>query len=270
MGRLGIEFISALGMAPVAFLELAAELGCGGVGMALAPFTANPHGYPGWSLRDDAALRRDLIAAVQSTGVTIQLGEGFLIRPGSDVNDSARDLDLMAELGAARVNILSIDNDVARSIDELGRFTGLAAARGLPVTLEYMAGMGVGTLAVAADAVRAVGRANLSLMIDAMHLARSGGVPADIAALDPALIGYLQLCDVKDKPIDANYGEEARHNRLKLGEGDLPLAGIVAACPAHIPVGLEAPMLARAELGEGPRERLASSVARAKSLMGET
>lgn len=269
MSRLGIEFISVLGMPPVAFVELTAALGCSGVGMALSPFTANPHGYPDWSLREDAGLRRDLIAALKANDVAIFGGEGFLIRPGSDVAACAHDLDLMAEIGARGVNILTIDPDTGRSRDQLARFAGMAAERGLKVTLEYMAGMAVGTLDAAAALVRAAGTANLTLMIDAMHLARSGGSPADVAALDPALIGYLQLCDVKDKPLDASYGEEARHNRLELGTGDLPLAALVAACPVAIPVGLEAPMLTRALAGEWEKERLAASVATAKHLLGE-
>ncbi len=56
MRPLGLEFISVLAMPPVEFIELAADLGCDGVGMALAPFTANPHGYRAWSLRDDAGV----------------------------------------------------------------------------------------------------------------------------------------------------------------------------------------------------------------------
>lgn len=269
MNRLGLDFISGLAMPPVAFVELAAEFGCGGVSLALAPFTANPHGYPAWSLRDDAGLRRELSAALAQNGVELRNGEGFLIRPGSTVADCPGDLDLMAEIGSQRVNILTIDPDLARSIDELGRFAELAGERGLTVTFEFMAGMGVGTLEAAATMVRAVARTNLALMFDTMHLARSGGTPADLATLDPGLIGYVQLCDAPDKPLDASYGEEARHNRLALGDGALPLAELVAAIPPGVPVGLELPMLARAEAGESPQERLAASVAVARQLLGE-
>jgi sugar phosphate isomerase/epimerase len=269
MTRLGIEFISALGMPPIGFVEITAAMGCNGLGMALAPFTANPHGYPDWSLREDAGLRRDLVTALADNDVKISIGEGFLIRPASDVADYAADLDLFAQLGATRVNILTIDSDVTRSTAELARFADMAAQRGLDVTLEYMAGMAVGDLAAAADLVRSIARSNVTLMIDGMHLARSNGVPADVAALDPALIGYLQLCDVADKPLDTGYGEEARHNRMGLGSGDLPIADLVAACPSVIRVGLETPMLSRAQAGEGPKQRLAASVAFAKQLLGE-
>lgn len=267
--RLGLDFISTLAMPPVAHVELAATLGCGGVSLALAPFTANPHGYPTWSLRDDAALRRDLKAALAANVIELRMGEGFLIRPGSDVADSAADLDLMAELGCQRVNILTIDGDVARSVDELGRFTVLAAARGLSVTLEYMAGMAVGNLNDAVAAIHAVNSPHISLMVDALHLDRGGNTPADVARLDPALIGYVQICDALHQPVDASYGEDARHNRLELGSGELPLAALIAAVPDDVPVSLEIPMLARATAGEAPQDRLTASVAFAKSLLGE-
>lgn len=268
MNRLGVDFISVLGMPPVEFVALAADLGCGGISLALAPFTANPHGYPAWSLREDVRLRRDLGAAMADSGIELRNGEGFLIRPGSDVAASASDLDLMAEIGAQRVNILTIDPDPGRSHDQLARFAELARQRGLAVTLEFMAGMAIGTLAAALALIRGIGSANLSLMIDTMHLARSGGTPGQFAALDPVLVGYVQLCDVADRPLDAGYGEEARHNRLALGEGALPLTALAAAIPAGVPVGLELPMLARAEAGEGPRQRLAGSVALARQLLG--
>ncbi len=181
------------------------------------------------------ALRRETMAALRDNQMSILNGEGFLIREGSNIADSAQDMDLLAELGTRSVNIISIDSDLGRSTDQLGKFAEMAAARGMAATLEYMAGMVIGTLAAAAQVVRAVGQPGFGVMVDAMHLSRSGGTPADVAAKDPALVTYLQLCDVPVKPIDASYGEEARHNRLALGDGELPLAEIVAAFPPTSP-----------------------------------
>jgi hypothetical protein len=65
MNRLGIERLSVFGMPPVEFVELVADLDCGWVGMGLAPSGRfNSHGYRDWSLRDDAALRRETRAAL--------------------------------------------------------------------------------------------------------------------------------------------------------------------------------------------------------------
>ncbi len=265
--RLGIEFISGLCMPPIEFVHLAADLDVHQVGMALAPFNANPYGYATWSLREDAKLKRDLIAALAERQVSISVSEGFLIRPGSDIQDAAADLALFAELGATRANILSIDNDVSHSIDELGAFADMAAAVGFSITLEFMAGMAIGSLSSAADVVSAVGRGNVSVMLDCMHFARSGGLPAELAAADQTSIGYLQLCDVPDRPLDASYGIEARDNRLAPGEGDVPLAEILAAAPSDIPIGLEVPMAAKAEAGVSARDALSDAIAKARALL---
>jgi sugar phosphate isomerase/epimerase len=81
MRAIGIDFISVLGLPPVEFVKLAAELGCQHISIAPAPFTANPHNFPSWSLRDDKTLRHELIAALRDNNITLSLGEGFLIRP---------------------------------------------------------------------------------------------------------------------------------------------------------------------------------------------
>jgi len=113
LDRLGIDFISVFGMPPVAFVALAADLGCRHISLAPQPITSNPHGYPHWSLLEDAALRRDVAAALRDHDVSVSLGEGFLVRPGVDIPDSGAPLfDVMEELGVKRVNVASIEQDV--------------------------------------------------------------------------------------------------------------------------------------------------------------
>jgi sugar phosphate isomerase/epimerase len=265
--RLGVNFITLLGMPPLESLALVAQLGVHDISMGLAPFTANPHGYPAWSLRDDPALRREFMTAMKAHEMTISVGEYFLIREGSDMQDAAADIALFAEIGAKRVNALSIDPDVSRTIDQLGIFAELAAVAGMDATLEYMAGTAVGTLGKALAVIEAVGQPNLTLLLDCLHFARSGGRPADLAAVDPALIGYLQLCDAPDKPLDKDYGDDARDNRLPPGDGALPLAEILKAAPANIPIGLEIPMRAKAEAGLPPRDYVGDAVIKARALL---
>ncbi|HKT00071.1 MAG TPA: hypothetical protein VJT31_11105 [Rugosimonospora sp.] len=113
--RLGIEHQTVFGLPPVEFVHLAADLGCRYVAVAPSGGPYNPHGYPPYSLREDAALRRRMVAAMGARGVSISLGEGFTVRAGSDIRDSAADLDAMAEPGVARVNTVSPDPDLGRS-----------------------------------------------------------------------------------------------------------------------------------------------------------
>ncbi len=261
LGRIAIEFISVLGMPPGSFVEFAAQMGCRHIGMALQPmFTENPHGYPAWSLRNDPLLRRETLAALRHCGVSISLGEGFLAWPHQDIADSAADLDLMCELGAERVNLLSIDSDLSRTFDQCARFAELATARGLIATVEYLPGLAIGNLASAVAAVRHAGNPNFRVLVDAMHFFRSGSQPAELAALDPTLIGYVQLCDVPWVSRYEDYSYEARFDRLAPGKGELPLLELLAAVPQDVMVGLETPMLREAQAGVDPRKRLSGGI----------
>ena len=268
MDRLALEFISALGMLPVQYVELAARLGIGKIGFAASPIAANPHGYRAWDLRSDPALLRDTKAALSANGVAVSLGEGFLIMPGMEIADMAATMDVMAELGAPMVNTIVMEQDRARAFDQFARYAEMAAAHGMLAALEYMPMMWPINVHEAADFVVASGAANARVLIDAMHFYRGGSQAADLARVDPALIGYVQICDVPMPAINPDYGMEARDNRLAPGEGDLPLAELLAALPRDVMIGLELPMAARAEAGQGPEERLTPAIAAARALLG--
>jgi sugar phosphate isomerase/epimerase len=266
---LSIDFISVFGLPPVEHIALAAELGCEHISIGLTPMPANPHRYSAWSLREDSGLRRDVVSALQDCGVTISLGEGFLVRPGTDVRDAALDMDHMHELGVSTVNILSLESDRTRGLQQLAAFADMALDRRMRATLEFLPGLPIGDLAAAVAAVRAVDRPNFQLLLDAMHVFRSGAQPAHIAALDPALIGYAQLCDVPLVSKFASYADEARHERLPPGEGGLPLLDFVSVLPRDLILGLEIPMLGRAEHGISPHDRLIGCVKGARDLLAE-
>lgn len=268
MDRLGIEFISTLGMNPVDAVRLVAELGVRRMGIAPSPITANPHGFAPWDLRQDPALVRDLKAAAREHDVRIALGEGFLVMPGLEIADAAGTLDIMADLGAPMVNAVVIEQDRARAADQFGLFARLAADRALDATLEFMPLMWPAMIAEALALLAEVGAANGKLLLDAMHVYRSGATAAEVAALDPAMIGYVQLCDVPMPARTADYGEEARHDRLCPGEGDLPLAEFLRALPAGLTVGLEVPMVSKAKAGVSLRDALAPCIAATRRLLG--
>ena len=267
MARLGIENISVFGLPPVAFVELAADLGCQHISTGLTSFDFGVHPYPPFSLRDDVSLRRDMMAAMRDRGVSVSLGEGFTIRPGSRAADFAGDLDLMAELGAETINTVSMDPDLARTFDEFAVLAELAGVRGLQTTVELAPSLAVGDLPTALAAVRHVGRPDFRLLIDTMHVIRSGATVAEIAALDPALIGYVQLCDAPRQPRFASYFEESMFERMVPGEGELGLAELVAVLPRNRVYSLELPLRSEALAGVGPHERLGKCVVAARQLL---
>jgi sugar phosphate isomerase/epimerase len=254
MDLLGIENQTVMGLPPVEFVRLAADLECKYISISINERMYNPHGYEQFSVRDDAALRRRIVTALRDHGVSISLGDGFIVRPGSDVRDRARDLDTMAELGVTRINTVSLDPDLSRSFDEFGALAEMAASRGIETTLEFALMLTVTDLDTALAAVRHVARPDFRLLIDTMHLVRSGSSASDLEALDPRLIGYAHLSDHTLEQCGDTYWDDVSNRRVP-GEGELPLRDIVAALPPDIVIGVEVPMLSRAEAGESTQDR---------------
>lgn len=267
MRPLGIERLCVFGMPPVEFVRLAADLDCRFVGVALTAMRYyNPHGYPDWSLRDDPGLRREMRTAMADRDVGISLCEGFGVGRDIDVAAYAADLDLVRELDCRRVNVVSMDKDFARTADGFAAFAELAGAREIEVVTEIGPGP-IRGLAPALAAVAHVGRPNFRLLIDTMHLFRLGGTIAEVAALDPALIGYVQLCDAPLKSGFPSYMEEALHERLPPGAGELPLAEFLKYVPGDVVVSVEVPQRSLAEAGLGPLERVGTVVAAAQRML---
>lgn len=267
--RLGIGMLSVFGLPPVQLVDLAADLGCRYVSATVLGMPLLPLGYSPFSLKDDAGLRRELLAAMSVRGVRISLGDGFLVLPGSDATAFGADLDVLAELGVPLINVVSLDPDLARSFDQFAALTELAAQRNIGTVVEPVPSLTVGDLATALDAVKHVGRPDFRLLIDTMHLVRSDAGAADLAAVDPGCIGYAQLNDTTLAPRIDNYLEEAMFERMVPGEGELPLHDLLSALPADIVLEIEVPQRELALAGVGPIDRLRPCVDAARRLLSE-
>jgi sugar phosphate isomerase/epimerase len=264
--RLGLDLMSAFGLPPVDYVNLAADLGCGHVTTGLAPLPWNPCEFPAWSLRDDRELRRGLMAALRARNVIVSVVAGFSLKRNADVRDLAADVDLAAELGARQIATVGMDPDIPRSHDQLATLTEMAAGRGLQVVLDYAPHQQINTLAGACAALRHTGSRNALLSLDAMHFFRAGGTIVELVELDPALIGYAQLCDVPTLAPHDDYGREASFERLVPGDGELPLAEFVAALPRAVRLGVEAPNRA-AVLADGLAGFLRRAVGASRALI---
>ena len=268
MDRLGLEMLCGLGLPPVAFVKLAADLGCRHISAGLGSMPT-PLGYPPSDLRADVAMRREMIAVMEGRGVSISLGEGLIARPGYDLRDAVEDLAIFYELGARRICTSSMDADLPRSFDQFAVLAEMCADAGIELVIEFAPALTVTDLPTALAALRHIGRKDVKLLIDTMHLIRSGSSAADVAALAPDLIGYVQLADVPLKPAMPDYMQEAMFERRAPGEGELPLKEIMAALPRDVVVGLEIPELAKAQRGIGPHERVGRCVEAARRLLAQ-
>lgn len=269
--RLGLEMLTLLGMNPVEHVKLAAELGCAGVsigmaGLDLSLFGLPPMGlYDSWSLLKEPGLRRELSAVLSDTGVCVTLGEGFLIAPNSDIASRVCELDIIASLGTSRINAISIDHDISRTYDQLAVLAELVTDRGMEFIVEFAPTNAIDTLSKASVAADYVGAERCGVMIDIMHLIRSGGTIEDVRALPPGRIRYAQLCDVPLHQTGMHYKQEAILHRLSPGEGELPLSEFLEVLPTDLHVGVEVPNLLALQGGISPHSHAANVIAAARS-----
>lgn len=212
---------SVLDAGPAGTLRAAADAGYRAAGLRLDPRATTQ--------ATAAVLRR----TADDLGLSVLDLEVVRLGPDRPMDDHLRLLDLAATLGARFLLTVSTHPDPADTTAELARLC--AAARGGPtrIALEFMRFTQVGTFE---DALGVLPD-DATVLVDALHLARSGGTPAELAVAGHR-IGYLQLCDA---PLDApgDMATEARHHRLPPGTGDLPLAGLLAAAPPGLPLSVE-------------------------------
>ena len=82
------------------------------------------------------------------------------------------------------------------------------------------------------------------IIVDAIHLHRSGGTPQDVAALPPGMLAYFQICDAPAKIPDTEEELifQARRARLPPGQGGLDLQGMLRALPPGTAISIETPL----------------------------
>lgn len=262
MRKLGIHHITALETDPLSFASLAAETGC----QEISVFAQQP---PGSSSRFPLVTRENLAGMkkrLQDTGVAIANVDTFIITPETDVTAFRPALELGAELGARGAVTIIYDPEELRVVDTLGAMCEMAEPLDLKITLEFVAFTPAwNTLAAATGLINRIAHPHLALDVDVLHLTRSGGTPADIAATEPGLIAHAQLCDVADLTVTADYAEEASGNRLAPGDGVFPLDAFLRALPAGTPLELEVPQ----PPDRPPLERVRHAVHAARQLISK-
>jgi sugar phosphate isomerase/epimerase len=93
--------------------------------------------------------------------------------------------------------------------------------------------------------IEAAGDPGGAVLIDPLHLERTGATAADVAALPRDRLPYAQFCDAPMRGPGAGAGDvaeiirEALDDRLQCGEGALPQHEVLAALPANAPLSIE-------------------------------
>jgi sugar phosphate isomerase/epimerase len=218
--------------------------------------------------------RRELRALLDDLGVRLLDVEVVRLRPNTRLDLLEPALDAAAELGARHVLTVCEDPEETRFVAAFGAFARACSQRGMRAVLEFMRFSECTSFEQAmrlAMLTRVDGADDVGVLVDALHLTRSGGTPAQVAvyAADfPEMFPYVQICDGPLLPPHGGVAEvrdEAVYRRMLPGDGELPLAALLAALPPGIPVCIETPVPALAALTD--TERAAAAFAAGRRLL---
>lgn len=238
---IALAHFTVLEVPPIDLVSLAARIGYAAIGLRMI------QGAPGsafYMIPPGSNALRDLRRRLADEGIGVHdveiatIDEGFV--PGS----LAPVLESSAELGARRLSVCGDDPDRARLTASYAALCELAAGFGIGVDLEWMAWRRVGRLSDAVEIVEATAQPNAAVLVDALHLFRTGGRPDDLRAVPAGLIRSVQLCDAGPEAPTTTEAiiREARSGRLPPGAGVLPLDDLLAVLPEDANLSIEVPM----------------------------
>ncbi len=253
MAPLSLDNLTVLGTTPVEMLAIAERLGFDAISpIALPSARVNLAIQP---LHRGSTAARALGERLRDSPVHIHNMDGFTIHPDVDRTVYWDTIELSAELGAERIVTLLFDPEHERGFDTFCRLCERCASHGIGVGLEFMALSQVRDMAAADAYLHRADQPNAQILVDFFHLLQSGGTATDLTSIDPGRICSAQICDGAAGMTMEAYAYNAVNDRKLPGEGEMPIAQILAALPRGVMVGVEIPHRAMTEAGVSPYER---------------
>jgi sugar phosphate isomerase/epimerase len=223
--------------APLEYIAATAAAGYDGIGLRVH----RSPGLPFHPVVGDAALIREMRRRLADLEVLDLYS--FYLEPDTDVQSFAPALELGASFGAKYATVMGADEDWSRQRDNFVKTCDLAGQFGLTCSLEFAVIRALATLPQTVRLIEEAKRAAV-ICIDPLHLARSGGSPADVKALDAKYFPYAQISDgilEPGEPDPTRFGKLGLGTRAMPGEGNLPLREVIDALPKDIPLSVELP-----------------------------
>ncbi len=256
MSAISLAALTILDAGPIGQVYAAKEGGFSSVGLRLQPLLATDEAIVG-----DAAKEAALLKALAETGMKVLEIGVFPLKASTNVENLAPVVAFSSKIGARYLVCPIEDDDKARRVAKFAAVCDLAARFGMEALVEFNPYSGCRSLAEAAELARDAGRPNGKLLIDVLHLSRSGGSPEDARRIDPALVPLVHFCDAPPKPTDNRSEDELRKEsrtaRMLPGEGSLWLAELLDALAPDVAISVEAPSARHAHLPPAERARLA-------------
>jgi sugar phosphate isomerase/epimerase len=261
MNRLSLAQLTVNDACGPALIETAARAGFDAVGLrVISPAGAVPHPQ----IAGNETLLREVEASLKATGLAVLDVNSFWITPQTTLADFRPVLDAAVRLAAPYILVVIDDRDLARGRVVLAQCCAAAALAGIRIALEFQPYGAVRSLAAAAAIVQETGPFRVGIVLDVLHLYRSGGTAADVAALPQELLAFVQFCDApRVAPPFDQLRVESRGRRLYPGEGELPLDELMDALPEGITLDVETPCERALQLPIDVQAKLACDATRA-------
>ena len=262
--RISLAHLTVLDADPLTLIDAAEAGGFDRLGLRIVAPMPTDRIIP---VVGDEPLIRRIQARLRDSGARILDVEAVWLTPATEVEELLPVLETSQRLGATHLLTVGNDPEEGRAAGNFARLCEAARPFGIKPMLELIPYCHTGTLPAAQRLLARAAHPNAGLLIDALHLIRSGGTAEALRGLDPALLDYCQICQAgaaRPEGTDA-LRAEARGNRFYPASprGHLPLAAILAALPPDIILGVEAPSAEHAHLPPVERARLCGESTRA-------
>jgi sugar phosphate isomerase/epimerase len=268
MNELCLANLSVADAGPLELIDAAAAGGFDSVNLwlveppAMAHFTRFKRTVT--SVIGNAPLIAQIVGRCAERNVTVFTASAGWLGPSFERDAIEPVMETLTALGARSVSLVGWDTDRARLLEHFVAVCEAARPRGLDVHLEFMTYAGVRTVEDARDVLARAGQPNARIIVDALHLDRSGGTPAALRDLAPSSVASLQLCDApRAHPPRERLRDESVNARRLPGDGEFALIELFAALPAGVVVEVETPDPGLAHLGIEERARRCGDATRA-------
>jgi len=221
---------------PLDRITIAADAGFDGLGLRV-----DEH----WPDTTDLGRVREALEARRMTLLDVELV--MMTGDGRHDEQAQRAVAVARQLRSDHLVTVCFDDDRARLVTALRELVRTLEGTGVRPVIEFLPFSSVRTLDEARALIAAASVDDVAgVLVDVLHLIRSGGSPTDVATAPPELLPYLQVCDAglldrhaDPQPSRGALFREATGGRLLPGEGTLPVALTIATFPAGAPLSVE-------------------------------
>ena len=183
---------------------------------------------------------REVKRRIDDTG--IEAVDMEVIRLGRSIDTGKALIEAACEVGAKNILVVSSLHSSKETAEQLSHLCSLAKAGDITICLEFMKFTSVKSLSDALEVVKLVDAPNVGILLDLLHVVRSGTTFKEIKACDPNLFPYVQWCDGTAQPVgwsDSDLITDALDDRLIPSEGKLDALTFESLFDTGIPFSIE-------------------------------